>query len=261
MFQQLPALRVIVFAAAILTVGALGPSAWASLRISSAEVFAGSTVEGDKGDGTSQEAASSDHVPDQVLVNGTTVAKRAPPKAGDICRVCNRPIHDSDVVYLARGQRLPIHVSELDANVRGQLEQVLARLEPRGAFIGAWQDHPALSKAWFLAGLYILLGLVFAALCAHRALHVGHSPVVWFGVGLLLNAFGYLLLFTRPKREVLAPAGVPAGLRKISATPAPQPCPKCGTLNHPSAVACIGCGAALEPRMDSEVVRAGLRPR
>lgn len=205
-------------------------------------------------------ADRSAHVPDEVVLNGTTVGKRVPPKPGDICVVCNHPLEGGDVVFQVRGQRMPVHLEEWDANLPAQLERLLAQLEPRGAFIGAGPNQPALSEVWFFAGFCILLGLVFAALCAHRALHMGRSPVAWFGIGLVLNAFGYLLLLTRPGREVLAPAGVPGGLRKIAATYAPELCAGCGTLNHPSASACSGCGGKLEPRTVSEVVRAGLRP-
>ena len=205
-------------------------------------------------------ASPSAQVPDEVAVNSTTVARRVPPKPGDICLICNHPVEDDDVVFLVRGQRVPIHLSELATDLRAQLRELLGQLEPRGAFIGAEQSQPTLSSAWFFMGLYILAGLVFAALCAHRALHVGHSPFVWFVVGLVLNAFGYLLLRTRPKHAVPAPAGVPSGLRKIAATYAPHPCPGCGTLNHPSASACSGCGGKLEPKTVSEVARVGLRP-
>jgi hypothetical protein len=198
--------------------------------------------------------------PNEVVVSPTTVGKRVPPKRGDICMICNKPLGEGDVVYQVRGQRVAMHRQELGADLQAQLKQLLAQLEPRGAFLGAQQGQRALSTIWFLVGVYILLGLIFAALCAHRALHAGRSPLAWFGAGLLFNVFAYFALLAARKREVLAPAGVPGGLRKIAATYAPQPCPLCGSLNHPAADACIGCGARLEPRMLSEVARVGLRP-
>jgi hypothetical protein len=208
---------------------------------------------------TQQAASDSAQVPSEVPIDRATLAKRVPPKPGEICIVCNHPVDEDDVVFQARGHRLPLHLGELSPDVRGQLEGLLAQLEPRGAFIGAGQGQAALSKAWFFVGFYILVGLVFAALCAHRALHTGHSAAAWFVIGLLLNVLGYLLLLTRPGREVQALAGVPAGLRKVAATYAPEPCPGCGTLNHPSASACSGCGGKLQPKTVSEVARAGLR--
>ncbi len=198
--------------------------------------------------------------PDEVVVNPTTVGKRVPPQPGDICVQCNHPIDKDDVVYEVRGQRIPLHRAEMKTDLRAQLAALLAQAEPRGAFIGAQSNQAALSRVWFLIGVYILVGLVFGALSAHRALQAGRNSFGWFLAGLLLNLAAYVALLTRPKLAVEAPAGVPAGLRKIAATYAPQPCGKCGTLNHPTAAACIGCGAHLEPKTTSEVARAGLRP-
>jgi len=198
--------------------------------------------------------------PDEVVVNPATVGKRVPPKPGDICVQCNHPIDKDDVVYEVRGQRIPLHRAEMKTDLRAQLAVLLAQLEPRGAFIGAQSNQAALSRVWFLIGVYILVGLVFGALSAHRALQAGRNSFAWFMAGLLLNVAAYVALLMRPKLAVQAPAGVPAGLRKIAATYAPQPCGKCGTLNHPTAAACIGCGAHLEPKTTSEVARAGLRP-
>ena len=246
-------------AAAVLQVAAILAVALAAVRaLAPAPQAAASSPQAEAS--SPQTADRSAQLPKELVLNDTTVGKRVPPKPGDICVVCNHPVEGGDVVFLVRGQRMPVHFKEWDANLPAQLERLLAQLEPRGAFIGAGPNQPALSEVWFFAGFYILLGLVFAALCAHRALHMGHSPVAWFGIGLVLNAFGYVLLLTRPRREVLAPAGVPGGLRKIAATYAPEPCAGCGTLNHPSASACIGCGGKLEPKSVSEVVRAGLRP-
>lgn len=182
------------------------------------------------------------------------------PRPGEICLVCNDPLHAGDAVYLVQGQRVPIHLGACDSKLRSRLQYYLAQLRPRGAFLGDEGERPALSRVWFFAGLYILLGLIFAALCAHYALDAGRSPVAWFGVGLVLNAVGYLLLLTRPKRDILAPGGVPKGLHKVATTHAPQPCLECGGENHPSARRCIHCGAALEPLLDSEAERARLRP-
>lgn len=199
-------------------------------------------------------------VPKELVVNGQLVGHLVAPEPGDMCLVCNEPIHKGDVVYLVQGQRVPIHLEACDDKFMASPQHWLAQIKPRGAFLGAQGEQRALSDAWFFVGFYILFGLIFAALCAHQALHRGRSPVGWFGVGLLLNAFGYLLLLTRPKLVVHAPAGVPRGLGKIAVTYAPQPCPMCGAANHPSATACIDCGAKLQPAMDSEVKRAGLRP-
>lgn len=202
---------------------------------------------------------SGSKAPDELIIDGKSMGKRVPQKDGDICALCNQPVEVSDPVYLVRGQRVPVHAAEMAAPDAGsRLKSVLALIRPRGAFIGAEPGPSDLSDAWFFFGLYVLIGLLFGALAAHHALNAGHNPIAWFFAALVFNAFGYLALLTRPKREVVAPAGIPKGLGKIAATYSPQACPKCGATNHPSATQCLGCSAKLSPHMDSEVVRAGL---
>ena len=206
----------------------------------------------------------------QVVIDGVVVGPKVRAEPGEICIVCNNPVGPDDPVYLVQGQRVPVHADE-EREFLSNPRKYLMRLKPMGgALLGAdsnepgmanraGNDQPSVSRVWIYGGLYVLLGLVFAALCAHRALHVGYSPWAWFGLGLVLNAFAYLLLLTRPRREVRAPAGVPVGLGKIAATHAPERCPKCGALNHPSAAQCLGCGAILSPGVEPEVRRVGLR--
>jgi hypothetical protein len=209
-----------------------------------------------------QQAPSSVHEShDELIVDGKAVGKRVPHKAGDICALCNQPTDANDPTYMVHGQRVPLHAAEMkDPSAASQLKGFLALLQPRGAFIGQ-SASAELSLGWFIFGMYFLVGLLFAAMSAHRALNAGYSPISWFFVGLVFSAVGYLFLLTRPKREVLAPAGIPPGLGKISLTYNPQACPKCGTENHPSAAQCSGCKANLSPQMTSEVARAGLGTR
>lgn len=197
--------------------------------------------------------------PDELVMDGEVIGRRVPPKPGDICLVCNQPVDENDAVYLVDGQRVPLHYDQHQDTIREQLRSFLAQLTPRGAFLGAVERHAGLSPAWFLGGLYVLIGLIFGGLAAHRALHYGYRPLLWFVVGLAFSAPGYFYLRTRPKREVFAPAGVPEGLRKIASTYEPACCPACGKENHPSAERCLGCGAALSPQGVSEVARLGLR--
>lgn len=128
---------------------------------------------------------------------------------------------------------------------------------PRGAFLGAGESA-GMSSLWFWAGVYVVAGLVFGALAAHRALQTGNRALRWFFAGFFFTLPAYLYLLTRPKKEMDAPAGVPRGLHKIAATYQPQPCPACGEMNHPAAAQCISCGGKLSPRMVSEAQRAGV---
>jgi hypothetical protein len=165
-------------------------------------------------------------------------------------------VDEKDAVYQVRGQRIAIHQHEVNTDLRAQLAGLIAELEPRAALFGT--QNGSLSNAWLYFGLYVLVGLAFGALCAHRALISGYGPLGWFGLGMLFNVFAYGALLTRPRREIVAPAGIPGGLGKIAATYPPVVC-RCGAENHPSARKCSTCGSALEPRAVSEVERVGLK--
>jgi hypothetical protein len=222
--------------------------------------------------GQAQEGSSSNksaQPSNRAVIGEEVVGPRVRAKQGEICIVCNNPVGPDDSVYLVQGQRVPVHAAE-ESEFLSHPRKYLMRLKPLGgALLGADSNQPGManradsdrqeeSRAWIYGGLYLLLGLVFAAVCAHRALHTGYSPGAWFGLGLVLNVLAYILLLIRPRREIRAPAGVPLGLGKIAATYAPQRCPKCGAFNHPSAVQCLGCGASLSPGVESEVRRVGL---
>jgi hypothetical protein len=192
-------------------------------------------------------------------VGTKVVGRQIEPKPGEVCLICNLLVDEYQLAYLVEGQRVAVHRENCDRVLRSDPGKWLARLKPHGAFLGARPGQSPLSNAVFYAGLYFLLGLIFAALSAHRAFHAGYRPLAWFGLGLIFNAAAYLVLLSRPPREVLAPAGVPAGLRKIASTFSPEACPKCGGTNHPSAAQCASCGVKLEPKFSSEVEKAGLK--
>lgn len=193
--------------------------------------------------------------PEQIQLDRNSSAKRVEPKPGDVCAVCGQPVGDDGVVYETEGHRIAIHRDELASDLAAQLRGLLRKFQPRGAFLGSSEEYGALGWAWFLAGLYMLVGLGFAALCAHRALHTGHNPIAWFFAGLVSTAFAYLVLLMLPKQAVRAPGGIPPGLGKFAATLPPQPCPGCGAQNHPAASRCSGCGGELKPRCESEAAR------
>lgn len=206
-----------------------------------------------------QAAKEFPKLPDEVTLADGTKVERGTPKPGDICISCNHPVGDRDAVFIVRGHRLPIHLSEIQTDVGAQLSQLVGRLEPQSALFQVSERNPARSILWLLAGSYILMALIFAALSSQRALMKGHSPSLWLALGLVFHVFAYAVLLALPERGVEAPAGIPKGLKKIAATHQPVPCPNCGQLNHPSATKCIGCGGTLVARISSEVGRAGLR--
>ncbi len=197
--------------------------------------------------------------PAHLKVDGKVVGHYAKPKPGEYCSLCFEPIHADDLVYVVWGQRVGVHAGTEDEDFRADPKKWIAHLRPGGAFLGVEgaMDRPqqALSNVWFGVGLYVLLGLIFGAWCAHKAFHSGYPPGLWFALGMALNVLAYIALALKPKREVAAVAGIPAGLRKIAATFDPVPCPGCGATNHPSAAKCLECGATLQPQTHSEVER------
>ncbi len=125
-----------------------------------------------------------------------------------------------------------------------------------GLFSEEGMPTQPLSLGWFILGLYVLLGLVFAGASAHMAVQKVLPPVPWFLAGFFLNAVGYLILLTRPHGDTQhLPAGIPSGLHKIPRTYDHHQCPCCGALNHPAARHCPCCQARLEPKFESESAR------
>ena len=195
--------------------------------------------------------------PRALMVDGKVIGKRIETPPGMVCVVCDKPIGRDDFAFLVNRQKVAVHRLNCYAELLGHPYRFLGILQPHGALLGAGAEESKDSLGWFLAGLYILAGLVFAALCAQQALHSGRSPVAWFGWGLVFNVFGYLLLLTRPLRPAEGLTRVPAGLGKVHVTREPSSCPECGKTNHPSAARCAGCDARLDPSSESEVEKAG----
>ncbi len=180
------------------------------------------------------------------------------PRAGETCIVCEKAIGATDRVYEVEGQRVAVHAGACDNAFTREPGRYLARLKPRGAFLGAEPNlGPNISWRWFAFGIYVFLGLVFGALCAYRAVNRALKPWPWFLAGFFLNLFGFLALVTRPAGDS-SMAGLPPGLVKVPTTYSPRVCPRCGRLNHPSATSCVECGNKIEPLVTSEVTRVGL---
>ena len=189
----------------------------------------------------------------------TTAYRVVEARAGETCIVCDKAIGAKDRVYEVEGQRVPVHVGVCGEAFLRNPGLYLARLRPRGAFLGAEPNLASrIGWGWFALGIYVLLGLVFGAICAYRAVNHALKPWPWFLAGFSLNLFGFLALVTRPAGDS-SRAGLPPGLVKVPTTYSPRACPACGKMNHPSATSCAGCGNKIEPLVTSEVARAGLR--
>ena len=171
-------------------------------------------------------------------------------RPGDHCTVSGKPLGPDDVCLLVDGRRVPLKKEAVNIFLNNQ-DKYFSKLQPRSALFTENMGQPKnLSMGWFIFGIYILLGLFFAALTSHAAVGKGLKPIPWFFIGLLFIAFGYLAVLTKKSETT---ADIPDGLVKVPLTSSPSTCPGCGYQNHPSAKNCSGCGIPLEPKGSSEL--------
>ena len=181
------------------------------------------------------------------------LSKTVPVEEGDRCVVCNRPLGPADKVYLVAGRRVGV-MKEMEKEFFADASSYLARLQPQSGLFSS-EKNPAksgVSNSWLYLGVYVILGLAFSALSAHRAMNAGQPVFRWFTAGLFLNVLAYLALLVRTTQDSRAEQRY-AGAVKIPTTTEPVACPECDSLNHPSARSCLKCGAQLTPSAISEV--------
>lgn len=172
---------------------------------------------------------------------------------GEQCIVCRQAIHEGDIVE-GRYKGRTVHVAEsMLPEFESDPDHYFYPMQARAAlFDEAAMETPAMRTGWLAFGLYVLVGLVFGAACAYLALERGLAAWPWFFGGLLFNVLALATLLIGKARV----AAAPPGLVKIPTTASPRPCRACGNTNHPSASACSGCGATLEPTLEPETARA-----
>ncbi len=170
------------------------------------------------------------------------------PGEGEQCLVCRQRIHDEDVVEIQyKGRTFFVAAKMLD-DFEGDPDAYFGALQARSAlFDERTHEGRVVAWGWVAVGCYVLLGLVFAALCGYLAIRRALLPLPWFFAGLVGNVAALVVL-------LMAPRGDPA--RVGTASHLPVPCPACGASNHPSALACSSCRAVLEPTVTSDVVRS-----
>jgi hypothetical protein len=112
-----------------------------------------------------------------------------------------------------------------------------------------------LRSGWFILGAWIVLALISAAICSQLAFRKGFSSIKCFFLGLALNFVGIIFIITKSSDTKIE---LPPHLAKIPMTASPVECPDCGESNHPASEKCSGCGKRLEPKLESEVKRAGV---
>lgn len=175
----------------------------------------------------------------------------------DRCLVCDGELQEGGgLAFLYKGRRITLDTLHLETFLQNP-SAYFSELQPRGAlFQESGGGH--IGVGWLGLGLWMVLGLIGAAACTGLALRKGLPPMRWFAAGLVANLLAVLLLLTRSAAQSVT---LPPRLAKIPMTPTPYLCARCGGQNHPTATRCVDCGADIEPTSDSEVERAGLRPR
>jgi YHS domain-containing protein len=164
------------------------------------------------------------------------------------------PVTDGRYGALWQGRRYYTEREECLAAFLEDPETYARELEPRAAlFAPANPARPAMGVSLLAVALVFVLALLSAGVASYVAVQKGLSGTRWFALGLALNLLAVPLVLTRARRET---AFRSEGLTKVPLTYAPERCPGCAELNHPSAARCSACGRPLEPRVESEVARS-----
>lgn len=178
---------------------------------------------------------------------------------GQQCLVCRVAVHGEPIAEVRyKGRTFHVRLDML-SEFRREPEVYFASLEPRSGLFdeGSVAAEPrAGTYGWFVFGLYILTGLVFAAACGAIAVGRSRPAWPWFFAGLLMNVLALAALLTRGRGDASSRLdGVPAGLRKVPTTRAPIACPGCQSQLHPAAKLCSRCGAELSPLVRAETAQ------
>jgi len=171
---------------------------------------------------------------------------------GDRCLVSGMPLNENDIVISVLGRRVPLKKQALDIFLASP-DKYFAKLQPKSALFT--EDMPNKKRAsykLFYFGIYVFLGLIFAALSAHLAVNKGLAPYPWFFAGLATNVFGYFALLAVKSRPTNSDD---SGFVNPSPTTTPMICPHCGFENHPLAKKCSGCSTDFMSDEKSETER------
>lgn len=175
--------------------------------------------------------------------------------APEECLVCRKSHLSADHEVDYRGRTFPLCSAACEARFRaaeaeGRLDPVTSGIEPRAMLFHEDSHRPApLASRWFLAGLFVLVGLVGGGGAAALALRRGLPVARWFVVGFIAPPIGVVgAAFAKGDGPVIR-----RGRTKVTTTRDASPCPACGRTNHPAARECPACGGALTPEAPSEV--------
>ena len=178
------------------------------------------------------------------------------PADGEQCLVCRQLIYQGDIVEVRYKGRTFHVAAKMIEDFKADPDRYFRSMQAHGGlFDESAFETPDMDLGWLGFGVYILVGLVFGAICSYAALNRGLSGTTWFAAGLIGNVLAWGAFYLT-QRGVARRDDRSRGLSKIPATRLPVDCPACGESNHPSASACGGCGEPLEPSIEPETARA-----
>ena len=187
--------------------------------------------------------------------------------ADDACLVCGeKPAKGhAHIAYRGTFYRACENICEkawYEAKEEGALDAIVAKIEPRAAlFQGdskflnpAFQEQHPMGSRWMVAGVWILSAVVTAGVASAMAVGTHRSIPSAFVIGFLFPVIGLGLTCLLPKKkETFVVRGT-----KLPTTYAEIRCEACSHSLHPSARTCPGCGVALTPTVESEVMKVDL---
>ena len=84
-------------------------------------------------------------------------------RPGDHCTVSGKRLGPGDVCLLVDGRRVPLKKEAVNIFLNNQ-EKYFSKLQPKSALFTEDMGQPySLSLGWFIFGIYVLIGLLFAA--------------------------------------------------------------------------------------------------
>ncbi len=205
---------------------------------------------------TTSTSTASTHTEDPWEIDPAEVLDQRPGQ-GERCLVCGQRIRGDEIVELRfRGRTFHVAakmLSDFEDNPEAYFQSLQART---ALFDESAVVERAMSRGWLLLGLYVLLGLISAAICGYLAVTKALPPLSWFFAGLVGNVAAIFVLLATPKGDASTlPAGIPRGLAKVATTRSPLACAACGHLNHPAARSCGHCGKPFTPSIEPETAR------
>ncbi len=179
------------------------------------------------------------------------------PGEGERCIVCAQQIHGDEIVEVRYKGRTFFVAGKMLDELASNTDTYFQQLQAQSAlFDERSMEGRQMSFGWLLFGGYVLLGLIFAALCGYLAVGRSLAPLPWFFAGLVGNLAALIVLLATARGDsTVLPAGIPAGLAKVPTTRTPVTCSECDASNHPSAAVCGGCGRTLSPTVQAETAR------